>query len=171
MEFTNKSNKYDIYHPTPGHEKRFAQKLEKAFSKRKVRNPKFILWKVAALLIMLGVGGEVLFNMYEFPIEDPIIKERTEYFSLMINNEIQSLKQQTDPQTEILINNTLNELKKLENDYKKIIIDYKRNNENKSLLNAMINNFRKRIELIEFTKFQLNKIQQLKNKNHVQKQV
>ncbi len=155
------SSKYDLFEPRPGHEKRFEKKLKKTFASNKV-SIGYKKWMIAASVALLMGLGSLNFMKRSTSPEQIIIEKNTAYFSSIIQEEVKSLKEINDPQAGKLIANTMNQLKKLEKEYDKIIKDYKKNNENKNLLNAMIDNFKKRIELIEFAKFQLKEIQKLK---------
>ncbi len=170
MELPNdmKNNKFDIYHPRPGHRERFAQKLEKAFpSRKKKRN--ITPWLMAAsIVVFLGIGIFSLILNRPINETDSMIQKNTAYFSSIIKKEIKELHNTHSPEAKELIKKTMQQLEKLEKEYEKITKDFKRNNENKSLLNAMIENFKKRIELLEFTKFQLKELQKQKTRQHVQ---
>jgi len=170
MELQNdmKKMKYDIYHPLPGHEARFAKKLAAAFPSAKRERKMKYLWMAASIVIFLGLG--VLSFSVNKPLSetDQVMQKNTAYFSAIIKKEIMELDKLKNPEADHLVNETMAQLNKLEKEYKKIAKDFRKNNDNKNLLNAMIENFKKRIELLEFTKFQLREIQKQKSNNHEQ---
>jgi len=168
MESTNKTNRYDIYHPGPGHEKRFARKLEKSFERKKPKKAGKYLGIAAVLVLFVALGSLPFLGKSQNTEQDRFIRENTGYFSKIIDREVKLLQKNQNPETRALINETMKQLDQLEKEYQKLLENYKHNNENKNLLNALIENFQKRIELLQFTKFQLNEIQNLKTGNHEQ---
>ncbi len=168
MESTNKPNPYDIYHPRPGHEDRFARKLEKSFGSKNPKKISKYIWIAAVFILFVSLGFLSFPGKNGNTEQDRFIHENTGYFSKIIDREVKLLQKNQNPETRALINETMKQLEQLEKEYQTLLEDYKHNNENKNLLNALIENFQKRIELLQFTKFQLNEIQNLKTGNHEQ---
>ena len=164
-----KNMDYNIYHPRPGHEARFEKKLLKAFpEQRKKKQNRKIWWIAASIVIFLGAGMLSLWVNKPVSQTDRLLQKNTAYFSSVIEKEVKSLPKTKSPEAKQLIQETMKQLDQLEKEYQKITRDYKQNSENKNLLNALIENFKKRIELLEFTKFQLKELEKLKTENHVQ---
>ncbi len=169
---SNNPADYDILEPKAGHRERFARRLS---NRKAEKNHKRKLWIAAAVLILFlggGIGGYQKFvEAEQAALVQPEIKKTQDYFAEIIQREIKIIQAEETPESKKLVSETMYQLKKLEKDYKKLLKDFMRNNENKTLINAMIENFRQRIQLLEFTKEQLEEIKKAKNTNYEQGQI
>jgi len=161
-EFFN-NNDFDILEPHMGHEDRFLKKLEEN------KKPKpGISWKwlsvAASLLILLGLGlsKEMAQEEYSLSSFSEEMKDTETYFVSTINFEIKELEKNRNIHTEEIVENALNQLKNLEDDYQTLIKELKANGSQRQLISAMIQNYQQRIEILQNT---LDQIEQIKNKN------
>jgi len=165
--FQENKREFDIFEPKDGHKKNFEKLLTKKF-KTKYNYLKISLL-AASIVIFISLGFwqyNKMSNTNEIAKTTPEIKKSTNYFSMIIKHEMEDIQKIETPDTKHIITETMLQLNMLENDYKKLLKDFQGNNENKLILNAMIENFRKRIKLLEFTKKQLEEIKKFKNKNY-----
>ncbi len=79
---------------------------------------------------------------------------------------MQHLKEQKTPETEAVINDALDQLEILENDYDKLKKDLGKSGQDKRVIYAMISNFQKRIDLLQMVLEKVNTINTLKNTSH-----
>ncbi len=171
-KFFDEIQNFDVYKPRAGHRERFAKRLKNQ-NKFKVRRRMF--WIAAAVLILflgLSVDGYQKYKKLEQQaLMKPEIRKTQDYFAGIIEQELESIQTEETPESRKLVAETMYQLKKLERDYDKLLKDFRINNENKALINAMIENFRQRIQLLEFTKQQLEEIKKIKNTYYEQGQI
>jgi len=167
--FENQNN-WDFEEPNFGHEKRFLDKLNKQQPKKKKFN--WIPISIAASLL-LGFGI-LIFNYTNNQTEaiafSPQVQETHDYFSSVIRNELESLKNQETPQSKTLINDAMNEIESLEKDYQNLKVEISKNGENKQIVFAMITNMQTRISFIKSVLEQvetINKINKIEDEKHI----
>jgi len=160
--FENQDN-WDFEEPHFGHQKRFLDKVRKQQSKYK-KNNWIPLSIVASLLLGFGV---LLFNYSNKKNEEVAfssqVQETHEYFSSVINTEMESLKKQETQQSKSLIFDAVKEMKSFENDYQNLKEEIIKNGENKQIVFAMITNMKTRISFIKSVLEQVEDINKLKN--------
>lgn len=165
--FKNQDN-WDFETPNQGHEKRFLDKLKKKQPKKK-RN--WIPLSIAASLLF-GFGFLYLNYISEKKQEvsfSPQVQETHDYFSSVINAELETLKKKETPQSKALINDALKQMEALEKDYENLKQEIIKNGENKQIIYAMITNMQTRISFIKSVLDQVETINKLKieaNENH-----
>ena len=159
---------WDFENPKNGHEKRFLEKLKIVEPKKRNWVP---LSLVASLFLSLGVLMYFYLNFQqeEIPLS-PQVQETQDYFSSVIQSDLKNLKELKNPQTALLISDALNEMKKLEADYKKLKKEIAKNGENKQVVFAMITNMQTRISFLQTVLEQVEQINNFniyKNENHL----
>ncbi|ARN77925.1 hypothetical protein BST97_07890 [Nonlabens spongiae] len=178
---------FDTEQMPSGHRNRFLEKLEAACEEQntdskiiadKPEEGKVIsmtsLFKwglVAGLAILVGLGGfNYAQNLKDFDqgLEDvsPEMAQTQDFFTSTITYELEQLNKQQSPETELIIADTKQILKKLEDDYQKIQKDFKANSDNKTVIAAMIANFQSRIDVLQKAQQQIEQLKMLKeNRN------
>lgn len=164
-QFFENQDFWDFEEPNIGHEKRFLDKLRKQQPKKKKNN--WIPLSIAASLL-LGFG--ILYTSFynNKPPEvafSPEVQQTHDYFSTVITAELETLKNKETPQSKALINDALNEMQLLENDYKNLKEEIAKNGENKQIVYAMITNMQTRISFIKTVLDQVETINNLKVSN------
>lgn len=99
----------------------------------------------------------------------PQVQETHDYFSSVINAELEMLKKKETPQSKALINDALKQMEALEKDYENLKSEIIKNGENKQIIYAMITNMQTRISFIKSVLDQVETINKLKietNENH-----
>jgi hypothetical protein len=122
-------------------------------------------WSLAAgLAFLIGFSG---LNLVTASPADkglssvsPQMAQAQDFFTNTIHQELGKLNKEQSPDTERIITDTKIALNKLEVDYTAIKADLKINNDSKTVIAAMIQNFQNRIDLLELA---LEQIEQLKN--------
>tara|TARA_R110000822_G_scaffold205556_1_gene342058 strand:- start:663 stop:1265 length:603 start_codon:yes stop_codon:yes gene_type:complete len=173
--------------PPKGHEARFEQKLEEAFGENEsTKTPSFskFRWlKVAAIaIVMLSVGffghqqlskenpvevvevpkqnSDTNTNLAKITLGDlsPELKKVENYYQTGINVQLASLKIKGDNKE--LIDGYMNQLSKLNNEYKRLTLDLNEAGPTEATITALIDNLQLRLELLFKLK---NKLKELKN--------
>jgi hypothetical protein len=166
--FDNQDN-WDFEVPNQGHEKRFLDRLNKQQPKQKTN---WIPLSIAAsLLIFLSVlyMNDTLESKNEV-VFSPQVRETQDYFSSVINAELETLKKNETPQSKALIYDAMKEMEVLEKDYENLKNEIVKNGENKQIIYAMITNMQTRISFIKSVIDQVETINNLKtetNENYI----
>lgn len=158
--FENQEN-WDFEEPTIGHEKRFLAKLQLQNPKKKSHST---LYAVAASVV-LAFG--LLFFYYQKNttpevVFSPQVQETHDYFSAIINTNLETLKEKETPQNKVLIADALKQMNALEQDYENLKLEIAKNGENKQIVYAMITNMQTRISFIKSVLDQVETINKLK---------
>lgn len=160
-EFFSK-NDFDFEVPHNGHFERFQNKL----NQKKVPKKKSWKWLSVAATITLVLGfylGSMNKNKPTTLADvSPEMKEVQHYFVSTINQELKSLEKNRNLDTEAIIENALDQLEDLEDDYNGFINDLNKNTNPKEVISKMIDNYQKRLEILENT---LEQIKYVKNPN------
>jgi hypothetical protein len=164
--FNTHQNQFDVEDLPSGHELRFLQKMN-----RKKSSKKSILYKIVGLAAVFVIGFLIFQNTqnsqnHQEKNEVVISKqtqETTQYFEYLLASELNKLQKYKDPISQKVIQDALLELEKLELDYQKIEIEWKKNGESKQLIHAMILNFQTRISFLENVLQQIEIINNQKN--------
>jgi len=157
--FEQNQSKFDVYEPKSGHKERFLKKLNKLekHKNRKITHRVYQFAGVAAsLLILFGVFSFLRFEQQKHNLVKQELKQNEQYFSNIIQAELEQIKVEETPETKKVFNDAMKQISALENDYKKLVKDYQVNR-NKYILNAMIDNFNKRIAILQFVKSEIEK--------------
>jgi hypothetical protein len=159
--FDKNKEKIDVFEPKQGHSERFLIKLKE---NQKPTHKKLFSFKtrlIAASVLLLFGGYLTLMqlNNHQKPVE---IIPAEQYFSGLIKTELENLKPYETKETEKVYNDAMQQIKMLENEYSKLIKAYQINKD-KSILNAMIENFQRRIDVLQFLKKQINEINKSRN--------
>ena len=162
--FEQNQSKFDVYEPKPGHKERFLSKLnklEKAKKRRKIKRFYQFAGVAASLIILFGIFSFLGFEQQSNNPAKQEVKQNEQYFSQIIKAELEQIKAEETPETKKVFEDAMKQITALENAYKKLVDDYQVNHD-KYLLDAMINNFEKRIEILQFVKKQIKIIKQSK---------
>jgi len=169
--FEQNRQKFDVSEPHPGHQERFLQKLQekKSATIKPIGYSGYKKWIMAASVALLfGLIFQTGRIVQQKKTENIQIQQNEQYFSMIIQKELEEVQQETSPETEKIFNDAMEQIKLLENDYQQLIKDY-RQNKDKFILNAMINNFRQRIDILQSVKHQIKEIKNAKkyhDENH-----
>ena len=165
---------FDTEEPRDGHEMRFLDKLNAAQGTVSINRKKPGTWwkplSIAASVVVLCVLGLGLYNFN--PSVDarvaeiaPEVSETRLYFSALIEQQVSELHEQSNPETEQMIAEALAQLKKLDNNYKRLEQDLINGGDANLILSAMIQNFQTRISLLQDVRNQIESIQNFNNYN------
>lgn len=172
--FNDLKNQFDIEEPYFGHFDRFEAKLNKTTSKKSNKVFKLIatISVAASIVLFIGIwiGNQNAQNGMQLASVSIEMKETQSYFVSVIEKELYLINNERNNDTEKLISDGLNQLKKLEQQYNKLTLELKESNADKRIIFAMISNFQQRIEVLQNLLHQIEELKQLKtqkNENYV----
>ncbi|MGJ8593644.1 MAG: hypothetical protein ACSHXF_13920 [Aquaticitalea sp.] len=168
--FENLRDEFDVEVPTIGHQDRFMSKLNGIGSKQVEASKKsFNFWKpliAFAATIVICFGLLTVFNLQPetkgLASVSPELSKTQDFFTSTIDNELNKLNKERTPQTELLINDALKQLKTLENDYASLKNDLTKSGDDKRVIYAMISNFQNRIDVLQNVMERIEDVKQLK---------
>ncbi len=168
--FKQLEGSFDTEEPRGGHELRFLEKLRQEDGVVRLNRKKTSWWRplsiAASIAVLLAVG-------FGFFNQSPSIEEKLAeispeaantqfYFASLIEDQVRQLENESSPETEQIIGDTMRQLNKLEADYKTLEANLIDGGNTKLLLSAMITNFQTRIDLLQEV---MNKIESIKTLN------
>ncbi len=170
--FERLDNEFDIDMPNTGHQNRFLEKLkqqDQTIVDLTVKKSNY--WKP-----FLAVAASIILCFSIFTVmqqQEPLIKDlasvspelsRTQdFFTLAIQNELQTLESERSPETEELIDDALKQLNALESDYEALKMDLTDSGDDKRVIHAMISNFQNRIDVLNHVLENIKEIKAYKN--------
>ena len=164
---------FDIKEPNEDHKKRFMVKLNNQNQTAQVDKKQWAIWKpligVAAsivLIIALVVGNNQDANATGLASVSPEMAQTQDFFDSTIATELKKLESASNPETKMLIQDALNQIKRLENEYESLKTDLSESGNDQRVIYAMISNFQNRIEILQNTLQQIEIVKQLKNSKH-----
>ena len=166
--FKELENQFDVEEPNMGHFKRFEEKLNKG----KNRNFPFKFWPfvaiAASVVLFFGVwlGASFSTQGMELANVSSEMGETQNYFVATIEKELETIEKERNPNTEQIINDGLQQLNKLEEEYQALTITLKESAADKRIIYAMITNFQQRIEVLKNLLIQIEDVKYLKNLNN-----
>lgn len=171
--FDELQDRFDSAEPVLGHQERFLEKLKASSDSKAVQIKKRTWWKplsaAAAILILIGIGLNALKS--EPSVEERVAKISPEasntqfYFTNLIEEQLNKLKDENAPETQKIIEDTLLQMENLEKDYTKLEENLLKGGNSKIILSAMITNFQTRIALLHDVLTQIETIKNLKEYN------
>lgn len=162
--FENLKNEFDVELPNLGHQDRFLSKMSVPSSRRT-----FNLWKplfaVAATLVLCFSLITILNQPHKNKDLASVSAEMSktqDFFTSTIENELTKLNKERTPETKVLIDDALKQLKILENNYELLKKDLTESGDDKRVIYAMISNFQNRIDVLQNVLKSIDDVKQLK---------
>lgn len=153
-------NDFDYQEPHSGHLERFERKLNGS------KNKQQFSWKwlsvAASVVLIIGfyLGSNHQKTQMDLADVSPKMEEVQNYFVRTINLELKNIEQNRNLDTETVIEEALNELEELEEDYNVFLTQLNLNENRTKIINAMIKNYQQRLQILENV---LEQIEQIKN--------
>jgi hypothetical protein len=168
--FKNLQGNFDLEEPKDDHKKRFMAKLNDQNKTAQVHKKGWTIWKpllgVAAsivLIIALVIGNNQDASATGLASVSPEMAVTQDFFTSTISAELKKLENASNPETKVLIQDALNQMKRLEIEYDSLISDLSESGNDQRVIYAMISNFQNRIEILQNTLKQIEIVEQLKN--------
>lgn len=156
-DFFNKNN-FDIHEPYSGHEERFLRKLQQP--KKKSISYKW-MGAVASIVLLLGfyLGSFHQQKQYDLRDVSPKMAEAQDFFVSTINQELKEIEKYRSLETETLIEEALEEIEELEEKYQSFKSELNQPGNQRIKIQAMINNYQQRLDVLQRLLDQLNRLQ------------
>jgi ribosomal protein L22 len=90
-------------------------------------------------------------------------KQTDSIFTVIIERELEKIKEKKSPENEKIITDALLQMKRLDKDYEKIIQELEANGESKPIINALISNLQIRISFLQEVLQHIENNEKLKN--------
>lgn len=168
--FKDLQGSFDIDDPKDSHKNRFMAKLNEQNKTAHVSKKQWTGWKpligIAAsvvLIIALVIGNNPDANATGLASVSPEMSETQDFFTSTISTELKKLENASNPETKLLIQDALNQMKRLEIEYESLKSDLSNSGNDQRVIYAMISNFQNRIEILQNTLKQIEIVEQLKN--------
>lgn len=162
-----------------GHEKKFENRLDEAFGKAPKKDYS-IIYKMAAVAIIAVLTTIFINNQWNSTPNDtdqqvvqarkislgdlsPELKTVENYYLTSIKVELATLE--TTEEHEAMVNSYLEELKNINKAYNDLEKDLNEYGATEEIINAMIDNLKLRLELLQDLKQKLNNLNQKQNEN------
>lgn len=156
-------NEFDFHEPHSGHIQRFEKRLKGIRPKKRTS----WRWMSVAASIVLTLG---FFIGYNAQTETPTLasmsdkmEEVENYFVNTIDFEIKELEKSRTLETEEIIEKALERIEALEDDYKTFIEELTNNGKQQRIIQEMIRNYQKRLDILQNTLQQIELIKTQKN--------
>ena len=172
--FKNYNGSFDTEVPEMGHRERFLARLEAGHGianiqgKRKSWFTPLSIAASVAVFIAVGIG---MYMYSPLSIDEqvanisPEVANTEYYFASLIEEQVRDLQNESTPETQQLIGDTMLQLQKLENNYKGLERDLLDGGNSKLILSAIITNFQTRIDLLQEVLEKIETIKNLKKQN------
>lgn len=151
-----KSNNFDVFEPHQGHKSRFEKKLNH-FNNKKKTTTFFWLQIAASIVLFLGLGIASYQQQTSFDLAtlDANASKAQDFFVTTINNELKAIEQYRNLDTEMVIEDALNEIEELQDEHD-ILFKELSIKENKSqIIKEIIKNYQQRLNILEQLLLQL----------------
>lgn len=171
--FKKQEGNFDIAEPNKGHEQRFLEKLNAHNGVVSLTKRKFDWWKPLSIAASIALLLGVVFNQLnsETTIDEkvasisPEVSNTQFYFASLIEEQVKELEEESSPETQKIIADTMTQLKNLKTDYGHLEQELLKGGNTKIILSAMITNFQTRIDLLNDVLEQIETIKNLKKYN------
>jgi cytoskeletal protein RodZ len=156
-------NDFDFQEPAAGHEKRFEKRINSP-----QKNKQKTSWKwlsvAASVILVLGfwLGRNHQKKQMELADVSPKMEEVQNYFVSTIKRELKTLEKNRNLNTETIIEEALDALEDLEDNYKLFIKELNDAGNTNKIISSMIKNYQRRLEILENVLLQ---IEEIKNPN------
>ncbi|TXD47285.1 hypothetical protein [Polaribacter sp. IC073] len=159
------NNEFDFKEPKTGHLERFERKLNAPKQNQKTSWTWLSIAASVVLIFGFGLGSNHQKRQIDLADISPKMEEVQNYFVSTIHQEIKTLEKNRSLETETIIENALEELEELEDNYKVFVKELTKNGKHRRVISAMIKNYQRRLDILDKT---LKQIDQIKKPNRTQ---
>jgi len=155
----NANGELDVFSPSTDHKFNFLQKLNEqqktaqitVLQKKKSWYSKLGIAASVTVLIAVGLIVFLTTNKPEVGLANvsPEMEKTENFFNNAIRFQIEEINKTASLETSTIVEDGMQQLNKLEEDYQKLEKDLLQSNNNPKVISAMISNFQKRIDLLE----------------------
>lgn len=167
--FVRLKNEFDVEEPRPQHQERFLEKLHNqekkhVFARSKKRSYKGLISIAASIAIIVTV----LFATQMEPSKTGLasvsseMKKTQHFYTSAIAAKLRKIEKQQDPKTLPLVQDAMLQLEILEKEYVQLQKDLVKSGNDNRVIFAMIENFQRRINVLQNVLKQIEIVKQLK---------
>ncbi|MDY0779707.1 hypothetical protein [Tenacibaculum sp. IB213877] len=170
QEFFSNTN-FDIHEPHSSHEARFLRKLQQP------QKTKSSSWKwlsiAASVILLLGfyLGSYHQKRQYDLADVSPKMAEAQNFFVNTINQELIQVEKYRNIETESIIEDALNEIEELEDQYNNFKSELNNNVNKRLVIQNMISNYQQRLIVLEKLLDQLEIINKPSSLNLIENEI
>ncbi len=172
--FETLHSEFDFENPNIGHKQRFLSKLKNQNSETVIiASRKSNYWKPflsiaasIALLISVFTMLQPTEQVKDLASVSTEMSKTQNFFTSTISEELLKLNEERSPETEVLINDGLKQMKILEKEYESLKIDLTKSGDDKRVIYAMISNFQTRINILKNVMETIENVKQSKQQNN-----
>lgn len=149
--FEKFDSQWDVQEPENSHEIRFLDKLNSKTKKKSKRNYFISMAIAASIVVLLSISFFYNSNAEssELKFASKETKQTDSIFTVLIEKELEKVKEKKSPENEKIIADALKQMRTLDSDYQKIIMELETNGESKQIIYAMISNLQTRISFLQ----------------------
>lgn len=149
--FEKFDSQWDVQEPENSHEIRFLDKLNSKTKKKSKRNYFISMAIAASIVVLLSISFFYNSNAEssELKFASKETKQTDSIFTVLIEKELEKIKEKKSPENEKIIADALKQMRTLDSDYQKIIMELETNGESKQIIYAMISNLQTRISFLQ----------------------
>ncbi|MDH3699032.1 MAG: hypothetical protein OEQ81_10225 [Flavobacteriaceae bacterium] len=165
---------FDFREPQEGHQARFQSRLEDQTMVVYTVRKRINWWKpyaIAASIALIGILGLGLINLQTGSVENqvaqiaPELPQTKMYFANLVEDQLISFEQYRNEDTEKLIQDAMKQMTRLESDYLKLEKELIDGRNKEVIMQAMIQNFQSRMDILNLYMTKIKMIEQLKTNN------
>ncbi len=166
---------FDFLEPQEGHQSRFQAKLEDQTQVVYTMRKRVNWWRplaIAASIALIGVLGISLVNLQTgSSVENQVAKIAPElpetrlHFANLVENQLNSFEQYRNEDTEKLVQDAMQQMSRLETDYLKLEQELISGGNKEVIMQAMIQNFQSRMDILNAYMTKIKMIDQFKTNN------
>ena len=149
--FEKFDSQWDVQEPDNKHEIRFLDKLNSKTKEKSKRNYFISMAIAASIVVLLSISFFYNSNAEssELKFASKETKQTDSIFTVLIEKELEKIKEKKSPENEKIIADALKQMRTLDSDYQKIIMELETNGESKQIIYAMISNLQTRISFLQ----------------------
>lgn len=144
----------------------FEEKLNIEFGTKSTSSKKWIYYTGIAASIVFLISLGIFLSRSNQTLENTLVQtevqESENFFALAVNHKIKQLRTYETPQTKPYIDRCLKALNQLDQDYTDLKKDFQKTG-NDQLINLMLNNLKKRVDILEEL---IQQLEHYKNQGH-----
>ncbi|WP_108868396.1 hypothetical protein [Aquimarina aquimarini] len=168
--FERLEGQLDIHEPSGNHKVHFLEKLQQQ-NKVVQLQPKKINWYkplmiAASIIVLFGLATISFIPDQKEEIDlanvSPKMQETQSFFTSAIQLQLEEIDKISSQETKELVLDAMKQLEKMETDYETLKKDLFHSGNDKRVISAMINNFRKRANLLDEVLQKINDINEFK---------
>ncbi len=171
--FHQLQGEFDLEDAPAQHQQRFLMKLQQSSGEKLTKQKRGFNFKpwigiAAGFAILLSVVLGLKMNNQPTGLAavSPEMAQTQNFYTGVINRELRKISKRETPETKLLIQDAMTQMKKLELDFAALRKDLIVSGDDSRVIYAMIANFQSRISILKKVLEQIENVEQIKQKSH-----